>query len=117
MSSEDAETKTFLQTQAEKMRAEMVKAGDKVKEIPQVKKALDLYDEQMEKLKVAMDSDAAKKIFELLTAAKEAFIKAIEAAQASPLGVQVTNKINEAQAQAQAKIDEFKAKAGIAAKA
>lgn len=109
--SSDTETKTFLQTQAENMRAEMVKAADKVKEIPQVAKALALYDEQMEKLKVALDSDAAKKIFDLLTAAKEAFIRAIEAAQASPLGVAVTAKINEAQAQAQAKIDELKAKA------
>jgi len=82
-----------------------------VKEIPAVKKALDLYDEQMEKLRQAMDSDAAKKIFELITKAKEALIHAIEAAQNSPMGQAVMAKVNDAQAQAQAKIEELKAKA------
>jgi uncharacterized protein YjaG (DUF416 family) len=110
--SDDAETKTMLQQQGEKMREEMVKASDKVKEMPAVKKALEMYDEQMEKLKTAMDSEAAKKIFDMLTAAKDAFVKALEAAQASAIGQTVMQKINDAQAQAQAKIDELKAKAG-----
>ena len=54
MSAEGAETKSLLERQAERMREELVKAADKVKEIPQVKKALELYDEQMEKLRQAM---------------------------------------------------------------
>jgi hypothetical protein len=54
--SSDAETKSMLTVQAEKMRAELLKAADKVKEIPQVKRALELYDEQMEKLRQAMVS-------------------------------------------------------------
>ena len=45
------------------------------------------------------DSEAAKKIFELLTKAKEALIKAIEAAQNSPMGQAVMAKVNEAQTQ------------------
>lgn len=153
---ETTETKSLLTKQAERMREELAKAADKVKEIPAVKKALDAYDEQMEKLRQAMvrdqfeylfqktqiwhtnhihnkqDSDAAKKIFELLTKAKEALIKAIEAAQNSPLGQSVMAKVSEAQAQgksilwimsvcrwltnahiAQAKIEELKAKAGV----
>jgi hypothetical protein len=52
--SSDAETKSLLTRQAERMREELVKAADKVKEIPAVKKALAMYDEQMEKLRQAM---------------------------------------------------------------
>jgi hypothetical protein len=67
----------------------------------------------------------------LLTKAKEALIKAIEAAQNSPLGQSVMAKVSDAQAQgkcdrrilvmkltfpkiAQAKIEELKVKAGVA---
>jgi hypothetical protein len=53
---EATETKSLLTKQAERMREELVKAADKVKEIPAVKKALDMYDEQMEKLRQAMVS-------------------------------------------------------------
>ena len=79
------------------------------------------------------DTDAAKKIFELLTKAKEALIQAIEAAQNSPMGQAVMQKVNDVQSQgkheifeafqmftamtnvytAQAKIEELKAKAGM----
>ena len=56
MSDETAETKSALTVQAEKMREELNKAAEKVKEMPQVKKALEMYDEQMEKLRQAMVS-------------------------------------------------------------
>lgn len=59
---------------------------------------------------VPQDTDAAKKVFEVLTKAKEALVSAIEAAQNSPMGQAITEKINEAQAQAQAKIEELKGK-------
>jgi len=109
----ETETKSFLTVQGERMREELMKAGEKVREIPQVKRALELYDEQMEKLRQAMDTDAAKKIFELLTKAKEAVIQAIEAAQNSPMGQAVVQKVNDVQSQAQVKIEELKAKAGM----
>ena len=50
----ETETKSFLTVQGERMREELMKAGEKVREIPQVKRALELYDEQMEKLRQAM---------------------------------------------------------------
>jgi len=93
------------------MREELYKAADKFKEMPAVKRAMEIYEEQMEKLRQAMDTDAAKKIFELLTKAKEALIKAIEAAQNSPMGQAVITKVNEAQSQAQARIEALRSKA------
>ena len=54
--SEQPETKSLLTTQAERMREELAKAAEKVKEMPAVKKALEAYDEQMEKLRQAMVS-------------------------------------------------------------
>ena len=54
--SADPETKSLLTKQAERMREELLKASEKVKEIPAVKKALEMYDEQMEKLRQAMVS-------------------------------------------------------------
>jgi len=100
-----------LHAQAEKMREEILKAAEKVRENPAVKSAIAKYDEQMAKLKVAMDSDTAKKIFDVLTMLKDGLIKAIEAAQNSPVGKAVIAKLNEYQAQAQAKLDDLKAKA------
>jgi len=105
-----AEEKTLLQKQADRIREEINKAAEKFKEIPQVKAALDKYDETMEMLRKAMDSDAAKKIFELLNKAKEAVYAAIEKAQQSPMGLKVQEKINEVQSNANAKVEELKAK-------
>ena len=48
----------------------------------------------------------------MLTKAKETLVSAIESAQNSPMGQAVSEKINAAQAQAQAKIDELKGKMG-----
>lgn len=50
----EPETKSMLTVQAERMREELAKAGEKVMEIPQVKKAMEFYDEQMEKLRQAL---------------------------------------------------------------
>ena len=102
--------KTLLQKQADKIRAEILKASEKFQNIPQVKAALDKYEENMELLRKAMDSDMAKKIFELLNKAKEAVYAAIEKAQQSPIGLKVQDKINEVQSNANAKVEEVKAK-------
>lgn len=102
--------KTLLQKQADKIRAEIEKASENFKNIPQVKAALDKYEELNEKLRQAMDSDVAKKIFELLNKAKEAVYAAIEKAQQSPMGVKVQEKITEVQNNANAKVEEMKAK-------
>jgi proline racemase len=104
-------TKAVLLEKAEQMRAELVKAADKVKELPQVKKAMTMYDEQMEKLRQASETETAKKIFDLITKAKEAIIAAIEAAQKSPMGQAAISKLNELQGQAQAKIADIQAQA------
>jgi uncharacterized FlaG/YvyC family protein len=87
MSTEETpeQTKTFLQAQGDKMREEMVKASDKLQELPQVKKAFELYDAQMAKLTEAMDTEGAKKVFELLTKAKEAFMKVLEMVTKKPV--------------------------------
>ena len=61
---ETTETKSLLTKQAERMREELAKAADKVKEIPAVKKALDAYDEQMEKLRQAMVRDQFEYLFQ-----------------------------------------------------
>jgi hypothetical protein len=50
----EPETKSLLTKQAERMREELAKAAEKVKEIPTVKRALEVYDEQLEKLRAAM---------------------------------------------------------------
>lgn len=102
------DVKAVLVAQAEKMRGELLHAMEKVKEMPQVQSALAMYDANMDKLRNALDSEAAKKVFAMLTAAKEALIKAIEAAQNSPLGLSIAAKIAEIQSQAQAKIEDVK---------
>ena len=102
--------KTLMQKQADKIRAEILKASEKFQNIPQVKAALDKYEENMELLRKAMDSDAAKKIFELLNKAKEAVYAAIEKAQQTSIGIKVQEKITEVQNNANAKVEEMKAK-------
>ena len=103
-------SKTLLQQQGDKIRAEVLKAAEKFKNIPQVKQALDAFEENMEKLRKAMDSDMAKKIFELINKARDAVYAAIEKAQQSPLGVKVQEKITEVQNTANAKVEELKSK-------
>jgi uncharacterized protein YajQ (UPF0234 family) len=105
-----AEDKTMFQKQADRIREELLKASDKFQNIPQVKAAMDKFEENMEKLRKALDSDMAKKIFELLNKAKEAVYAAIEKAQQSPMGVKIQEKITEVQANANAKVEEMKAK-------
>ena len=75
-----------------------------------MKKALAVYDENMAKLRAAMDSETAQKIFNMLTLAKEQIIKAIELVTNSPVGQAAIAKLNDIQAQAQSKIAELKAK-------
>jgi Zn-dependent M32 family carboxypeptidase len=102
--SSEAESKTFLQTQAAKMREELMKVAEKVKGLPQVQQAIAMYDVQMEKLNTAMDTESAKKIFDVLTVAKNVLIKAIETAQASPVGIVLMHKLQEYQSIAQSKL-------------
>ena len=102
--------KTMLEKQGDKIRAEILKASEKFQNIPQVKAALDKFEESMEMLRKAMDSDMAKKVFELVNKAKEAVYAAIEKAQQTPIGVKVQEKITEVQNNANAKVEEMKAK-------
>jgi len=64
---------------AQAMRAELQKSidsfGDKVKAHPTVVKAFETYDAQVEALQKVTNSEAAKRIFELLAAAKAGLVK------------------------------------------
>lgn len=102
--------KSFLEQQGEKIRAELAKATEKFKELPQVKAALAAYDENMERLRKAMDNEMARKIFDLIEQAKAAVYAAIEKAQQSSMGIMVQEKISEVQNNASAKLGEFKSK-------
>src|SRR5690606_5123571 len=101
--------KAQLVEKAEAMKQELLKAAEKVKENPNVKKAFDTYDQQMAQLKAAMDSDAAQKVFQTLTTIKEQIVAVIQAVANSAAGQAALAKVNEIQANAQARLDEYKA--------
>uniref|UniRef100_A0A7S3V0D7 Uncharacterized protein n=1 Tax=Aplanochytrium stocchinoi TaxID=215587 RepID=A0A7S3V0D7_9STRA len=89
----------LLFEQAEKLGQEARNALEQLKEVEQVKQALEAFDAQVEELRKALDNDQARMIFDTLKTVYDQVSAAVQKAIESEAGQQVIKSLNDLKAE------------------